>query len=250
MRYWRRVFLIARSEAWRSAQNRLGSPMALTLLTLGAAVVLAFVGLWSELWPLFWTAVGGLLVIGGYWVAAVAVQLWRIPPKWHARKCAETRRLNSEIAKRSAVYAASINGTYPDMTIRELFLTLDPDALDAPRWIAVGQAVKDNFAVGRLDCWGRPIKSHDWVDEMWGWPEQSALEKIDPSYWKCAQLSYSFVCSEDRYQPHTSPDLNSGLTTYKDLQVNRAQAVAQDWSEIERFRTARAPHFLSREEGD
>lgn len=182
-------------------------------------------------------------IVDAAWSGALAVALaigalfiWNLAcaPYRNQRDAAAQERVRAEKAERALAAASPHLLPGPDMTIRELFLHLDPQALEAPRWLAIGQVVKDNFAVGRLDCWGRPKKRWDDVEEMFGWPEQSALEKIDNSYWKRAELSYAFVCSEDRYYlPHTNPDMHSGLPTYKDLQVNRAQAIALNWSEID-----------------
>lgn len=189
-------------------------------------------------------------IVDAAWSGALAVALaigalfiWNLAcaPYRNQRDAAAQERVRAEKAERALAAASPHLLPGPDMTIRELFLHLDPQALEAPRWLAIGQVVKDNFAVGRLDCWGRPKKRWDDVEEMFGWPEQSALEKIDNSYWKRAELSYAFVCSEDRYYlPHTNPDMHSGLPTYKDLQVNRAQAIALNWSEIDRIRAIHA----------
>ena len=136
----------------------------------------------------------------------------------------------------------------PDMTIRDLFFYLDTDVMDEPRWLAVGQVVRDHMALGRLRCWGRPVRDDEWVEDLVGNPVRPAPDKISKTYWQRAQFTYLFL-SDDPIAgaaPHTSPDLNSGLPVYRDLKVSKAQAMSLDWSDIPKFRAKNEVYFADR----
>ena len=125
---------------------------------------------------------------------------------------------------------------FPDWLIRDLFYALEPNVLDEPNWLAVGQVVRDNLALGRLKCWGRPIND-DWIAKMVS-PRQPAPIEVPHTYWQHADFSYQFF-SEDfgEWAPHTHPDdMYSGIPSYTDLMFNKAEALSQDWSAIERFK--------------
>jgi hypothetical protein len=128
----------------------------------------------------------------------------------------------------------------PDMTIRELFLHLDPNSADEPARSVIGQVVRDFFAIqGKLRVWGRPCDA-DWIDRLTDWPGQPVPQLINHRYWRNADFTYLFMNGISAFSqgPHTQVKLHSGLPQFTDLRVNRAQALAIDWSEVDRVRSA------------
>lgn len=184
------------------------------------------VGVMSQLldkaWPeapiqLYWflVAVAGLAALYGLWGTATNF--------WFKNSTKSASRPEDKLC--------------PDFTISELFHTLDPRVLEEPRWLAVGQVVRDKLAIeGQLACWGRPVIK-DWIQELVEPYTKPALTLIPHTYWQKAHFSYMHFTDEFKYAPHTSPDWGSDLPEYADLQFNKAQVLGLDWSAIERFRT-------------
>jgi hypothetical protein len=107
----------------------------------------------------------------------------------------------------------------PDWTVRELFSHLSSGLQygrsDNARQ-AIGQKILEQMSSGRLKVWGRMI----------GDP---ALATIDPSYWTRVDFTYLFLGEEDASQVwSTKPregHRHKGLPQYRDLQVNKAEAL-------------------------
>ena len=61
-------------------------------------------------------------------------------------------------------------------------------------WVSVGNKVRDEMSIGRLEAWGR--KDTDFVDKAIG--GHSALTKIDQRYWEHAEFTYFFLDESDK----------------------------------------------------
>lgn len=123
----------------------------------------------------------------------------------------------------------------PNLTIKELFLMVDPLALEGDRRFAIGRVLRDKLAIhGQLTCWGRPIKN--WIDR--DLKVLNPPDEIPHTYWQKADLSYTFLDGDFQdIAPHTVPEMYSALPEYADLQFNAAQALSIRWGkDIERMR--------------
>jgi hypothetical protein len=126
--------------------------------------------------------------------------------------------------KRAEAAPPSVQGV-PDWPVRELFSHLASDLQyrrsDNARQ-AIGQKMLEQFSSGRLKVWGRMIGN-------------PALVAIDPGYWRQVDFSYLFMGEEDASQVwSTKPregHKHKGLPQYRELQVNKAEALAV-WPEL------------------
>jgi hypothetical protein len=128
-----------------------------------------------------------------------------------------------EAPPRAATPAPSAaGGAYPDMTLRELFFHIRPDLFEdheAAAWKEVGREVMDHFSTGRLRAWGRPVYRPS--------GHRQPMKLIDePRYWAHAEFSYWFLKEDGRESSHTWVKTETGLPDYRDIQVNRAEAMA------------------------
>lgn len=123
----------------------------------------------------------------------------------------------------------------PDWPIRGLFFHLKPDLLnyrhDEAPWEAIGQTIRDRLALGVFNAWGRPDKK-DLIDSLAQDGEMTVPEPIEPAYWRRATFTYWFLSQGKQYEVHTYPEPGSGLPAYRDLQVNRSQALSLVWPAI------------------
>jgi hypothetical protein len=111
-----------------------------------------------------------------------------------------------------------------DWPIYELFSHIQPDLLDRPdeaAWDRIGNDLRDQFSMGNLKIWGRPVENG--AGRLLG--ERSALQRIEPSYWRSAHFTFAFFDNTSGDAAHTYVGRNSGLPEYTDLLVNRAEAL-------------------------
>ncbi len=110
---------------------------------------------------------------------------------------------------------------YPDWTIRELFLHIDPHLISAgdARWKTVDQLIHDALATGRLTAWGRD-------DTKGKFGNRAPQEEIEKGYWLTAGLMLNFFLpgEDHQYLIYARPSKNGG-PQYRDIQVNKAQAL-------------------------
>ena len=168
-------------------------------------------------------ALTGVLIVGGF--------IYAVFETWEN---AHPKEIISTIGQSQSVWGI------PDWTIRELFFHIRPDVVDQHAdhtWDKVGLEIMDKLSTGQLKIWGR-LDSNDRVP----------LSKIDQDYWPNAGFTYFFFSDEDgaQFLVHATPRFSrnhSGLPNYRDLQVNRAQALTI-WPSAER------PEIVSIKEAD
>lgn len=165
------------------------------------------------------TTMPGIIFLGAISlvVAWLIVFLWRFMGAPYRLHQVTLLRLQSQQPLASSK-------TEPNWPIRELFLHISPTALDHPTeslWVRVGDKVRDALSLGRLRIWGRPHETN--LKKLVG--ERPALRLIDPSYWQEAHFTYSFFYAQTE-DAHCYAGGNTGLPSYTDLQVNRAEALA------------------------
>ncbi|MBI4724224.1 MAG: hypothetical protein HY765_04340, partial [Rhodomicrobium sp.] len=134
--------------------------------------------------------------------------------------------LASKGEKKSIPKASIYNGElFPDWTIRELFLHIDPYLLDAgeARWRTVNSAVRDCLCVGKLRSWGRNT-----ARQKLG--EDAPLEEIDKDYWRTASLTLNFFLYGKNHRGLVHAMADTDGPQYRDVQVNQSQALGI-WSE-------------------
>lgn len=126
-------------------------------------------------------------------------------------------------ANAAAIPAApmSAQGVFPDWKISELLKYLRPDLPLKPEkaWMPALNAVEDRLSTGQLEVWGRrhlPAGSQ----------ERPSLEKIDPTYWKDADLLGWAADTEHPSSVHTRRRSLKTEWEYRDLQLNKAQALS------------------------
>jgi hypothetical protein len=124
----------------------------------------------------------------------------------------------SELEARAGV---SAQGVFPDWKVFELLVYLRPDLPPEPQsaWMQTLRDVEDRFSTGQLDAWARKRLPP-------GSAARSSLEKIDPTYWKDADvLAWS---ADPRFTNgvHTRRRSLKTEWEYIDLQVSKAQALA------------------------
>lgn len=106
---------------------------------------------------------------------------------------------------------------FPDWTIRELFLHIDPYQLEDDNppggsvWRDIGDDVKDHLSAGDLIGWGRKAEGNQ------------SITKIRKSYWSGSNFTYWFFDSDGNNQ--SAHVLKKNDADYRDLRVNRAQAL-------------------------
>ncbi len=122
----------------------------------------------------------------------------------------------------SAITQSTSSIPFPDWPIRELFFYIRPDLVDNHTdhtWEKVGLEIKDKLSIGQLKIWGR-------VDGN----ERMPLSEINQDYWQLAEFTYWFLSDEDgaQFLVHAVPRIyrqHAGLPQYRDLQVNKEQAI-------------------------
>jgi hypothetical protein len=108
----------------------------------------------------------------------------------------------------------------PDWSVRELFshlaAGLQYGRSDNARQ-AIGQKILEQLSSGRLKVWGRMIGN-------------PSLVAIDADYWRHVDSSYLFLGEEDASQVWSRKPReghrHKGLPQYRDLQINKAQALS------------------------
>ena len=108
----------------------------------------------------------------------------------------------------------------PDWSVRELFSHLASGLqygrTDNARQ-AIGQKILEHLSSGRLKAWGRMIGNPN-------------LVAIDPEYWGHVDFTYLFMGDEDASQVWSRKPReghrHKGLPQYRDLQINKAQALS------------------------
>jgi hypothetical protein len=110
----------------------------------------------------------------------------------------------------------------PDMTIRELFFSIDADVLNDERkaWMAVGRDVLDALSIGRLTGWGRQIGRGSRQSR-----HRSTLQRIEQSHWSTGEFTYWFFDPNSAMLTHFIGKEGIGEhVEWADLRVNRAEA--------------------------
>jgi hypothetical protein len=107
--------------------------------------------------------------------------------------------------------ATASAGHFPDMSLHELFLHIDPDAFEKDKKTIVGQDVKDRLSTGQLHSWGREIQSS----------RRLALAPIPAAFWKDATFTYNFA---DNAQSVWDARSANGQD-YAEIMVNRAAVI-------------------------
>lgn len=111
------------------------------------------------------------------------------------------------------------------LAVRDLFLHINsllPKAGNAAV-NDITSVVQDNLSLGSLDAWGRN-------DARYKFGKPVPLEKIEREYWLTASLDPFFFLDDDNHRDlvHAQPDAHKSGIRYRDIQVNRAQAL-QIW---------------------
>ncbi len=165
----------------------------------------------------------GALSIG--LILSALVALWR----WFSTSKATPQ---AQTATQTEPTALATSAPLPNWTFRELFFFVRPDVLEGnPNnsvWEDVGQEVRDAMALGRLKCWGRPMRK-ELIATLVEDNTKAVPECIKRSYWRDADLTYNFLDEQAQFREHTYPNHGSGLPTFCDLQVNRQQAESLAW---------------------
>jgi hypothetical protein len=129
----------------------------------------------------------------------------------------------SQAVARKSVDARSAQQSFPDWTIRELFIHIDPSILTAgeARGNAIASKVRDELSVGKLKAWGRN-------DARLSFGKDAPLEEIGKDYWGNGSLEpYFFLAGEDhRWLVHAKPEANLSGPHYRDIHVNKSQVMA------------------------
>jgi hypothetical protein len=107
----------------------------------------------------------------------------------------------------------------PDWPVRDLFSHLASGLqygrTDNARQ-AIAQKILEQLSAGRLKVWGRMIGN-------------PSLVAIDPDYWRHVDFTYLFLGEEDASQVWSRKPReghrHKGLPQYRDLQINKAQAL-------------------------
>ena len=114
---------------------------------------------------------------------------------------------------------------YPDWSIRDLFIHIDPHVLDIEGRIkTVGRDILDKFCTGSMTCYGRPLPRENNFVESFTF-DGSSLKPIPREHWDGAQFTYRFFDEHASDVPHTSPAYGSSTPRYADLNVKRADAL-------------------------
>jgi hypothetical protein len=191
---------------WLRAMNWIEAPTTLWG-TAGYAVALAVA-----------SVVLSFLVIFSWRLALAPAQLY-----WEQYRKAE--RLRDELCP--AKSGAQHQDSGPNWLIDELFTHIDPDLLSrtddgvGDRWDEIGNAIRDQAAIGHLKIWGRTMPNG--ADSILG--QRASLRLIEPDYWTIAFFTYSFFDSTAGDVPHTYLAVGRNGVQYTDLQVNRAQVL-------------------------
>jgi len=129
----------------------------------------------------------------------------------------------SQVVARKSADARSAQQSFPDWTIRELFIHIDPSILTAgeARGNAIASKVRDELSVGKLKAWGRN-------DARLSFGKDAPLEEIGKDYWRNGSLEpYFFLAGEDhRWLVHAKPEANLSGPHYRDIHVNKSQVMA------------------------
>jgi len=116
--------------------------------------------------------------------------------------------------------AAPIDGVFPDWKIHAMLAYLRPDLPLKPEraWLPLLSDVEDRLSTGQLDIWGRKFFRS-------GGRTRASLEKIDVDYWKDADIIAWSADPEWAQGKHTERRSLRTEWEYRDLQVNKAQAL-------------------------
>jgi len=109
---------------------------------------------------------------------------------------------------------------HPNWTIRELFYYIRPDLAEdaeAKEWEVVGDELLDKLSTGQLDAWGRFESSSS--------KKAGALTKIPQGFWEDADWTYWFLAEGHDRLVHAKRFSGLGFEEYRDIQVNRSQAM-------------------------
>ena len=152
-----------------------------------------------------------------FFALAAVIILSMVCPWLAARKAKAQSNAIVTTLSRSEIDSAVI----PDWPIRELFFHMSPDLKDGQtnlNFEKTGLEVKDRLSTSQLKIWGRR-------KTILG--ELTPFDEIDPTYWQRADFSYFFLAGdeENSHMEHTRIDPYSGLAEYRDLHVNRSQAL-------------------------
>jgi len=115
----------------------------------------------------------------------------------------------------------------PDMTIRDLFLHIDPGVLEAApsRRERVRDEVIKALSLARIKCWGRLVVAVGWTDGAG--VTSSPLTEILPTRWSMGRLTMSFLEKGADQLIHFEGGHPRGAPNHwADLRVNRAQVEA------------------------
>ena len=127
-----------------------------------------------------------------------------------------------EATARQNTEAGLTPNSFPDWTIRELFLHIDPNILSAgeARRNAIASKVRDELSVGKLRAWGRN-------DARRSFGKNAPLEEIGKDYWLNGSLEpYFFLAGEDhRWLVHAKPEPNLSGPHYRDIHVSKSQVM-------------------------
>ena len=115
----------------------------------------------------------------------------------------------------------------PDMTIRDLFLHIDPGVLEAApsQRELVRDEVIETLSLARIKCWGRLVVATGWTDGSG--VTSSPLTVILPTRWSMGRLTMSFLEEGSDQLIHFEGGHPRGAPNHwADLRVNRAQVEA------------------------
>ena len=128
----------------------------------------------------------------------------------------------SKVTARKSVDVRSAQKSFPDWTIRKLFLHIDPNILSAgeARRNAIASKVRDELSVGKLKAWGRN-------DARRSFGKNAPLEEIGKDYWLNGSLEpHFFLAGEDhRWLVHAKPEPNLSGPHYRDIHLNKSQVM-------------------------
>ena len=106
----------------------------------------------------------------------------------------------------------------PDMSIRDLFLYIRPDALSHRQtvWDEISRQVTDKISTGQLKVWGRKMSDKGWL----------SLARISMKKWRDPKFTYTFFDPKIKNTMQVRCSLpGHEFEDYTDLQFNQDQVI-------------------------